>query len=90
MLQKISNTFRYLMIGSLLIAFFVNSEGLWKLVSVFWLFVMLGLLVALLSMGLVILTKSSYKLTKLKLNKIKERTVFLLEKITTRFNNNGF
>lgn len=78
------------MIGSLLIAFFVNSEGLWKLVSVFWLFVMLGLLVALLSMGLVILTKSSYKLTKLKLNKIKERTVFLLEKITTRFNNNGF
>jgi hypothetical protein len=70
MLQKISNTFRYLMIGSLLISVFMDSENLSLGIAGMWLIVLFALIALAIFASLLILTKYIYMNTEFRLKNI--------------------
>lgn len=85
MLQKISNTFRYLMIGSLLISVFMDSENLSLGIAGMWLIVLFALIALAIFASLLILTKYIYMNTEFRFKNI----ILALNVIWSEFKGEG-
>ncbi len=88
MLQKISNTFRYLMFGSLLISVFLNSENLSLAIASVWLIVLFVLIALAIFASLLILARYIYMNTEFRFKNIMLAANVTWSRFTGEGNNN--